>query len=200
MLKTRAPQRGFNLIEVLVTMSVLGILIALGAPSLAEFLQNQQIRAATEAVLNGMQVARGEAIRRNLAVQMVLEPPTSGWTICEATVEPCDSTTPLNMDPPLVIQARSPDEGTSSANVAPFAADLVTTAIAVTFSPLGSVVDNFNASPRLTRVDVIKPLPSACIADGGSMRCLRVVVTGGGSIRMCDPTPGIVAPDPRACP
>jgi type IV fimbrial biogenesis protein FimT len=61
-------------------------------------------------------------------------------------------------------------------------------------------VDNFNASPRLTRVEVIKPLPSACIADGGSMRCLRVVVTGGGSIRMCDPTPGIVAPDPRACP
>ena len=200
MLKTRAPQRGFNLIEILVTMTVLGILIALGAPSLAEFLQNQQIRAATEAIVNGMQVARGEAIRRNLAVQLVLEAPTSGWTICEASVEPCDSTTPLNTDPPLVIQSRSPDEGTSSANVAPVAADLVTAAIAVTFSPLGSVVDNFNASPRLTRVDVIKPLPSACIADGGSMRCLRVVVTGGGSIRMCDPTPGIVAPDPRACP
>jgi len=199
MLKTRPSQRGFNLIEVLVTLAVLGVLIALGAPSLAEFLQNQQIRAATEAVVNGMQVARGEAIRRNLAVQLVLEPPTSGWTICEATVEPCDSTT-LTTDATLVIQSRSPDEGTSSANVVPVAADLVTAAIAVTFSPLGSVVTNFNASPTLTRVDVIKPLPSVCIADSGSMRCLRVVVTGGGSIRMCDPTPGIVAPDPRACP
>jgi len=38
------------------------------------------------------------------------------------------------------------------------------------------------------------------MAAGGPMRCLRVVVTGGGSIRMCDPTPGIVAPDTRACP
>jgi type IV fimbrial biogenesis protein FimT len=197
MLKTRPSQRGFNLIEILVTLSVLGVLLALGAPSLAEFLQNQQIRAATEAIVNGMQVARGEAIRRNLAVQLVLEPPTSGWTICEATVEPCDSTTSLTADPPLVIQSRSPDEGTSGTNIAQTPNDTV----AVTFSPLGSVLPtNFNASPPITRVDVIKPLPNLCIADGGSMRCLRVVVTGGGSIRMCDPTPGIVAPDPRACP
>ena len=199
MLKTRAPQRGFNLIEVLVTLAVLGVLIALGAPSLAEFLQNQQVRAATEAVVNGMQVARGEAIRRNLAVQLVLEPPTSGWTICEATVDPCDSTTPLNVDPPKVIQSRSPNEGTSNANVVPVAADLATTAVGVTFSPLGSVVPNFNAKPTLARVDVFNTR-SACIADGGPMRCLRVVVTGGGSVRMCDPTPGIVSPDPRACP
>ena len=195
MLKARASQRGFNLIEVLVTLAVLGVLIALGAPSLAEFLQNQQIRASAEAIVNGMQVARGEAIRRNLAVQMVLEPPTSGWTICEATVEPCDSTTPLNVTPPLVIQSRSPDEGTSNANVATTPGG----AIAVTFSPLGSVVANFNASPTLTRVDAVNTR-NACIADSGPMRCLRVVVTGGGSIRMCDPTPGIVAPDPRACP
>ena len=198
MLKVRVLQRGFNLIEILVALTVLGVLIALGAPSLAEFLQNQQIRAATEAVVNGMQVARGEAIKRNLAVQMVLEPPTSGWTICEATVEPCDSTT-LGTDATLVIQSRSPDEGTSNANVTPVAADLATTAIAVTFSPLGSVVTNFNASPTLARVDVINTR-NACIADSGPMRCLRVVVTGGGSVRMCDPTPGIIAPDPRACP
>lgn len=198
MLKARPPQHGFNLIEVLVTMAVLGILIALGAPSLAEWLQNQQIRAAAEAIVNGMQVARGEAIRRNLPVQMVLEPPTSGWTICEATVAPCDSTT-LTTDATLVIQSRSPDEGTSNANVTPVAADLATTAIAVTFSPLGSVVANFNASPTLARVDVINTR-NACIADSGPMRCLRVVVTGGGSVRMCDPTPGVVSPDPRACP
>ena len=198
MLKVHLLQRGFNLIEILVTLSVLGILIALGAPSLAEFLQNQQIRAATEAIVNGMQVARGEAIRRNLAVQMVLEPPTSGWTICEATVEPCDSTT-LTTDATLVIQSRSPDENTGSARITAVAADLVTTAVAVTFSPLGSVVTNFNASSTLARADVFS-VRDACIADGGPMRCLRVVVTGGGSVRMCDPTPGIVSPDPRACP
>ena len=202
MLKVLVLQRGFNLIEVLVTLAVLGILIALGAPSLAEFLQNQQVRAATEVIVNGMQVARGEALRRNLAVQMVIEPAssgwTSGWTICEAAVEPCDSTT-LTTDATLVIQSRSPEEGTGNARVTPVAADLVTPAVAVTFSPLGSVVPNFNASPTLARADVFS-LRNACISDGGPTRCLRVVVSGGGSIRMCDPTPGIPAGDPRACP
>jgi len=196
MLRPGARQDGFNLIEVLVTLSVLGLLISLGAPSLGEWLQNQQIRAATEAIVNGMQVARGEAIRRNLPVQMVLEPPTSGWTVCEATVTPCDST--LLADPLKVlnvIQNRSPEEGTSNANVttAPGAA------IAVTFSPLGSVVPNFDGSPVLARVDVVNSRLD-CQAASGPMRCLRIVVTGGGSIRMCDPTPGVVAPDPRACP
>lgn len=191
-----ARQSGFNIIEILVTLTVLGILISLGAPSLAEWLQNQQIRAASEAIVNGMQVARGEAIKRNLAVQLVLEPPTSGWTVCQATVSPCDST--LLADPakaPNVIQNRSGQEGTTSANVAA----VPNGAIAVTFSPLGSVVPNFDGSPVLTRVDVIHS-NTACLADSGPMRCLRVVVSGGGSIRMCDPSPGIVAPDPRACP
>ena len=184
----------------MISLAVLAILISLGAPSFAEWLQNQQIRAATEAIVNGMQVARGEAIRRNLAVQMVLEPPTSGWTVCEATVAPCDST--LLADPLTavnVIQNRSPQEGTSNARVTSTPAGPPTAATAVTFSPLGNTVANFDGSPILTRVDVISAV-GPCLAAGGSMRCLRVVVTGGGSIRMCDPTPTVVAPDPRVCP
>jgi type IV fimbrial biogenesis protein FimT len=116
--------------------------------------------------------------------------------VCEATVAPCDST--LLADPVKVlnvIQSRSPEEGTSSANVTTAPG----TAIAVTFSPLGSVVPNFDGSPILARVDVANSRLD-CQAASGPMRCLRVVVTGGGSIRMCDPTPGIVAPDPRVCP
>jgi type IV fimbrial biogenesis protein FimT len=194
MLKARAPQRGLNMIEVMVTITVVAMLIALAAPSFSEWLQNQQIRAASEAILNGLQVARGEAIRRNLAVQTVLAPPTSAWTVCEATVQPCDSTTAAGN----VIQSRAQEEGgTSNANVAATPA----AAVAVTFSPLGSVVSNFDTptTPTLTQVDVSNPV-GACIAAGGPMRCLRVVITGGGSVRMCDPTPTVVAPDPRACP
>jgi len=194
MLKTDL-QRGFNIIEVLISLTVLGVLMALGAPAFSEWLQNQQVRAAAEAILNGMQVARSEAIGRNLAVQLVLMPDLTGWTVCEATVAPCDLTTAPN----LVIQSRAHEEGTSSARI-------VTTpggpppAVAVTFSPLGSRVPNFDASPILERVDINNLPAGACQADGGPMRCLAVVVSGGGSIRMCDPTPGIPATDPRFCP
>ena len=192
MLKLHGTQRGFNLIEVMVTLTVLAVLISLGAPGFSEWLQSQRIRASAEAIVNGMQVARGEAIRRNLPVKIVLDPPSAGWWVCESAVVPCDSTT-LSAD---LVQSRSGQEGSSGATVKPTPDG----AISVTFSPLGSVVDNLDLSDRLTQVDVRYPLPAVCSADGGSMRCLRVVVTAGGSIRMCDPTPAIVAPDPRACP
>ena len=196
MLETHTAQGGFNLIEIMVSLTVLAILIALGAPSFGEWLQNQQVRAATEAIVNGMQVARGEAIKRNLAVQFTLDLP-SGWTVCEATKQPCDGTllaNPVRVQD--VIQSRSGGEGTRNAQ----ATSTPDGALAVTFSPLGSVLTtNSDGSAPVTQVDVVNSQGN-CMAAGGPMRCLRVVVTGGGSIRMCDPTPGIVAPDTRACP
>jgi len=195
-LETHTAQGGFNLIEIMVSLTVLAILIALGAPSFGEWLQNQQVRAATEAIVNGMQVARGEAIKRNLAVQFTLDLP-SGWTVCEATKQPCDGTllaNPVRVQD--VIQSRSGGEGTRNAQ----ATSTPDGALAVTFSPLGSVLTtNSDGSAPVTQVDVVNSQGN-CMAAGGPMRCLRVVVTGGGSIRMCDPTPGIVAPDTRACP
>jgi type IV fimbrial biogenesis protein FimT len=184
-------QRGFNLIEVMVTLTVLAVLVALGAPGFMEWMQSQRLRAAAEAITNGLQVARGEAIRRNLPVTVGLEPPSTGWTVCDATITPCDSTTVA----PNFIQNKSGQEASGSASIATTPAG----AILVTFSALGSVIDNFDGSPKVARVDVSYP-PAVCSADGGTMRCLRVVVTPGGTIRMCDPTPAVVAPDPRACP
>lgn len=193
MLSARAPQCGFNLIEVMITLTVLAVLITLGAPGFADWIQAQRLRTSAEAITNGMQVARGEAIRRNLAVSFGLAlPPTTAWAVCEATVSPCDSTTPAGS----FIQSKSAQEGSGSTNVAATPAG----AILVTFSPLGNVIDNPDGSARLTQVDVTPPDPTECSAAGGSKRCLRVVVSPAGSIRMCDPTPTIVAPDPRVCP
>jgi len=58
-LSMRSSQRGLNIVEIMISLVVLGVLIGLGAPGFAEWLQNQQIRAAAEATLNGLQVARG---------------------------------------------------------------------------------------------------------------------------------------------
>jgi len=194
MLNARAAQRGFNLIEVMVSLTVLAVLISLGAPGFADWIQAQRIRTSAEAITNGMQVARGEAIRQNLAVTLGLEPPSTAWTVCLATVSPCDSTTPSGS----FIQSKSAQEGSGSTNIATTPAG-PPAATLVTFSPLGNVINNPDGSARLTQVDVTPSDPTQCSAAGGSMRCLRVVVSPAGSIRMCDPTPTIVAPDPRAC-
>jgi type IV fimbrial biogenesis protein FimT len=178
-LKLAGTARGFTIVEVLITILVIGVLIALGAPSFGEWLQGQQLRGAAEASLNGLQLARAEAIRRNGAVQIVFAPPETGWTVLEGAT---------------VIQTRSHAEGTPNAQLTVTPGGATT----VTFTALGSVTANADGSSTVQQLDLTNPSGGAC-QPTGAMRCLRVVVSAGGTVRMCDPTPGVVAPDPRAC-
>ena len=179
MLNRRRAQRGFTLVEIMISLTVLGILLMIALPNFAEWLQNQQLRAASEATLNGLQVARGAAIRRNVLVQFVSGAPGTGWTVREAGTG-------------LLVQSRAHEEGSPNAvlTVTPAGASTVT------FAPLGSVVANADGSATVTQFDVRNPAGGSC-QPGGPMRCLRVSISGGGSLRMCDPIVGVT--DPRAC-
>jgi type IV fimbrial biogenesis protein FimT len=174
-----SPQRGFNLIEVMVVVAVLAIIIGLAVPNFAEWTQNQRIRVAADAMQNGFQIARAEAVRRNLPVQLVVGP-GSGWTVAEAVSG-------------TAVQARSQEEGTIGVNVTPTPPGASVT----TFSPIGGVMPNIDGTPTLQDVDIDNPAGGTCQTAGGPMRCLTVRVTGGGSIRLCDRK--VSAPDPRAC-
>ncbi len=63
LLMSRAAQSGISLIEVMVAVAIIGVLMALGMPAYSTWIQNTQIRTAAEAILNGLQTARNEAIR-----------------------------------------------------------------------------------------------------------------------------------------
>lgn len=179
---SRRRQRGFSLIELMITLTIFGIALMLALPSFTEWLQGQQIRVATEAILNGLQVARAEAIRRNLQTKIAFGPGTA-WTATEVLGTP-----------PLPIQSRVAEEGSVNAVLTPTPADATT----VTFTPLGSVTTNADASNILTQIDISNLTGGAC-QPAGPMRCLRVIVTGGGRIKMCDPHPLVAATDPRFC-
>ena len=178
MLNRRRSQRGFTLIEIMISLTVLGILLMIALPNFSEWLQNQQLRAASEATLNGLQVARAAAIQRNVLVQFQSGPGT-GWTVTEVAT-------------PVVVQSRSPDEGSPNAALTVTPAGATT----VTFAPLGNVVANADGTPTVTQLDFGNPAGGSC-QPGGPMRCLRVAISGGGSLRMCDPIVGVT--DPRAC-
>ena len=178
----RQAERGFTLVEIMISIAVLGLLIMMALPSFSEALQNQQLRAASEALLNGMQLARGEAIKRNLPVHIVIGPGT-GWTVAEAASG-------------TSIQIRSKDEGSPNAAVAISPGG----ATRVTFNALGAVTANLDGSARVTQLDITNPAGGACQTASGPMRCLRIQISGGGSLKMCDPAvPVVVPPDPRAC-
>jgi len=169
---------GFSLIELMVAITIVSIFLLLAMPSFSEWLINSRIRNAAESIVNGLQLARNEAVSRNASVQFVKGAATdSGWTVsCVAVTPGCPNTNP--------IQLRASGEGSSSGTT-------------VTPSDGPTVVfDNYGmkTSPAGAQINFAvdtTDLPAAKSRD------LRVTVDAGGNVRMCDPN--TTAPDPRAC-
>lgn len=195
MLMRRQPRgRGFTIIEVLVTLTVLSLVLMLGLPNISAWLQNTQIRNGAEALVSGLQLARTEALRRNRQVRFNIVDTLDASCNLIATggnwvVSMADPTGKCSVDPsetvdPFILQKRGGQEGTQ--NVA-----ISASASTVFFNGLGS------ASGSL-QVTVTNPTGGACQAAAGPMRCLQVNVSSSGAVRMCDPAVGD-ATDPRKC-
>ena len=174
MLISRQPG-GMTLIEMLIGLAVLGLLLSLGVPSFMVWMQSQQVRNGADAVLNGMQLARAEAIRRNRPVEFALGT-QSGWVVRQ-------------VNPNLQIQTRSEAEGSPKVDVTATPAG----AYAVTFDALGGPTDNPDGSMR------IESLLFTSQVSNTAIRSLQIVVSVSGTIRMCDPDPNLKPDDPRRC-
>lgn len=61
---------GFSLIEVMVSVAVLGILASLAAPSFSESINRYRIASVRDDLIGSIQLARSEAIRRGVAVSL----------------------------------------------------------------------------------------------------------------------------------
>lgn len=176
---SRNAQRGISLIEVMIAVVIIGIVMALGMPAYGTWIQNTQIRTAADSILAGLQTAKNEAIRRNAAVQFKLDGvTTTAWRV-NFFSDP--DGTPL--------QSRPAAEGSPNATITVTPGDATT----VTFSALGRVIPNADASPSITSVLVDNPL----IAVVEDRRTLQLIIPAGGAIRLCDPK--VAAGDPRAC-
>ncbi len=74
------------MVEVMVAVTVLGILVALAGPSFATFIADQRVNGATREILRNVQYARSEAVGRNTVVNLARTSGTakqweSGWTV-----------------------------------------------------------------------------------------------------------------------
>jgi len=61
---------GFTLIELMITLIIVGILLAVGVPSLKSFMQGNQLIAASNELVSALHVARSEAIKLNSRVSI----------------------------------------------------------------------------------------------------------------------------------
>ena len=72
MIMWRSSQQGYSLAELVVVIGIVGVLMALAAPSYRAWTQNAKIRGTTEAILNGIQLTKAEAVRRNATMRFQL--------------------------------------------------------------------------------------------------------------------------------
>jgi type IV fimbrial biogenesis protein FimT len=188
---------GATLIELMIALSVLGLLLVLGLPSYTTWIQNTQIRSAAESLQSGLQLARAEAVRRNGLVQFVMtnDDPLAA-NVSTVTAAQTGQNWMIRYQDPTTsawtfIQGKGGAEGAgkSTPNVGLDAGGSANAT--VTFSGLG------RASPATT-YQITNSTGGTCISSGGPMRCLSVVVASGGQIRMCDPSIS-TAGDTRKC-
>lgn len=175
----RTPQRGVSLIEMMTAIAIFTILSVMAFPIFTTWIANQQVRTATESVVEGLRVAQAEALKRNSAVRFVLDP-SAGW---EAQLAADDT----------VLKSSKFAEGTSK--------------VALTVSPVGTTTVLFDGlgrpfdkdGDRFTKRVTIDVDSSTVLSDVRKMRIVidTAAATGVG-IRTCDPKLG--AGDPRACP
>ena len=170
------PESGFSMVELMITVVIFSVIVALALPSYRAFVQNTYIRSTAESIINGLQLARAEAVKRNTQVRFMLGA-NSAWTVgCLVVVG--DNNGDGVDDCPAIIQSHSTGEGSStSVTVTPNPG----TANSVIFSNLGMV--NVNAA-TFTEINVDV---NASALSSDESRNLRIVVGAGGNARMCDP-------------
>ena len=205
MLRTRTGFSGFSLTELMVTVAIVAILMSLAAPSFSTWIQNSRIRTTAESIQNGLQLARVEALKRNAAVEFVLTSLAAAgtdadWVVrCVVAADDSDgdgvadcpgvSVSPAPAVSPDAISQRPSAEGSRGIAVAAGASTFI-------FSGTGRVTP---APVVVIAIDISNPSGGNCVAASGPMRCLRVTVSPGGQVRMCDPSIPLSSPDPRRC-
>ena len=190
-------QRGFSLIELMVGIVILGVLMAMAVPRFSDWLRNARIRTSAEAIQNGLQLARAEAVRRNATVRFqlvntiddtcALDTAGPHWVVSMDNPAGQCASAPSDTAAPRIIQVRNRAEGSIQTLVAAGQSALV-------FNGLGRLTPVPAAN---VAIDVSSTTGGTCVASGGSVRCLRVLVSVGGQIRMCDPA--LPAGDAQAC-
>lgn len=106
-MQTLNRQYGLTLVELMITLAVLGIFATIAVPSFNSFMQNNKLLATSNELASLMQIARSIAAEKN-ASTIICE--SSGeWSVRSkgGTSDPCDGTVLRNFTQPADLTVRS---------------------------------------------------------------------------------------------
>lgn len=179
--------RGFTLIELMVTVTLLAILLALAAPGFGTWLNNTRVRTVSDALQNGVRQAQAEAVRRNRTVAFFL----------------------TNAEPTLAAAAAADGRNWGIRTVSLFTGDAAEFVRGGALSDVaggvevdGPIAICFNASGQqvtLAGENCTVGAATYNVSRTGADRPLRITVSIGGRVRMCDPAKTLSATNPDGC-
>jgi type IV fimbrial biogenesis protein FimT len=197
--------RGLTLIELIVGLVVMSILISFGAKEFSLWARNAGIRTAAEGVLSGLQLARTEALKGNALMRFQLvdaltdscERDVNGphWVVSRDEAESHCGASPSETVSPRIVQIYDGNEAAGRRT------KIVADDSLFTFNGLGRLTSPAVATQAV--IDVYgdegagQCVPHFGQTGNGKLRCLRVEVTRGGGIRLCDPA--LPDTDTQAC-
>jgi type IV fimbrial biogenesis protein FimT len=192
----RRLARGFSLIEILITLTLLGILLGLAAPSFGEWIRNTQVRTVADSLQNGVRLAQAEAVRRNRQVAFFL----TNSTACTNAIAPAAGGAfwSIRTVPLIVSESAEVVQCGVVSDVA--AAVALAGPTAICFNSMGR--QTANASPGLGGTTCTLDAAGRSTYDitKTASRPLRVVVSMGGQLRLCDPARAQSASALDGCP
>ena len=206
-------QRGFTLVELMVGIAIVAILLTQGIPYFSDMLQNMQIRSSAESILNGLQLAKAQAVRSNLNVEFLLTNTAPSAANAQTAVanangtnwiirntSPIDPIGGWNPDADF-IQGRSGQDGTGKAIVTadpgsgtasggPFVSG------SYIFTPLGRLL---NPPPAVGGNEPLIDIDVDIADVYTNKRKMCIIISASGQILMCDPN-RVDANNPQYCP
>ncbi|MGI4936558.1 MAG: GspH/FimT family pseudopilin, partial [Janthinobacterium lividum] len=189
---------GFTLIELMTAVFIMGLLLAVGAPSFTAFIQNVQIRSVAESLQSGLNLARDEAVKRNGNVSLwLVDGLTAGCarsaSVAAWVVSLDDPTGNCNAAPstgtvPRLLQSRTLGEGSSNVLVD------ATGGTCATFNSFGRLQNSCasaSAGAPVQRIDFRSRVAPA------ATRALALTILAGGAVKLCHD--GAAASDANYC-
>lgn len=199
--RARSAERGASLIELIIVVSILGILLMAAIPNISERIRNAQIRTAAESLQAGLLRARNEAITKNASVRFSLVTTLGEDCARSATAtnyvvsfdDPagqCDTDAGKLSEAPRIFVKASGKDGSAAAALQATQADYTTAANQIVYTALGRL--DSTVTGQIRRIEV------SAATNPSAFRRYRIEVSPVGGVRICEPTITSTT-DPRRC-
>lgn len=203
LIKPRSLRRGFTLIELMVTIVLVGILLVMAIPAFGRWIADAHVRAAAESLVNAIRVSQATAVARGRTSMFALTVDT-----------PPVYRSPAQENAPNWYAALNPlsgsDETGTTLGLILKSTEGTQHAVAIS----GPALTCFNAMGRqVSLAATATSLSSACTAPSDDVtspttyrvsrkdasRSFNVLVYLGGRVRMCDAAKTLSGTNPDGC-